>query len=61
MTSEHEPVPFCDSSGQDACVACSEAADRCVPWPCEFVEQPLPGRWSAGEDDDGLWLKREAL
>ncbi len=33
----HEPIPYCDGSGRDACVACSEAVDRCVPWPCEVV------------------------
>lgn len=35
---EHEPVPFCDDIDRDACVACSEEADRCIPWPCKEID-----------------------
>lgn len=37
ITSRHEAIPFCDGSGRDACVACSEEADKCIPFPCEEV------------------------
>lgn len=32
--SKHEPIPYCNGSGLEACVACSEEADKCVPFPC---------------------------
>lgn len=38
MPSNHEAIPFCDGSGRDACVACSEEVDKCVPFPCEKVD-----------------------
>lgn len=31
----HESIPFCDGSGREACVACSEEADKCIPFPCD--------------------------
>lgn len=35
--SKHESIPYCDGSGREACVACSEEADKCVPFPCGKV------------------------
>lgn len=32
------PVPSCEDPQRPACLACTDAADRCVPWPCEFAE-----------------------
>lgn len=32
--SKHESIPYCDGSGREACVVCSEEADKCVPFPC---------------------------
>lgn len=34
----HEPIPYCDGSGRSACMACSDAADKCMPWPCSQAE-----------------------
>lgn len=39
MMSNHESIPYCDGSGREACVACSEKVDKCVPYPCEHVDE----------------------
>lgn len=33
----HEPIPDCNYNERDVCVACSEAEDRCVPYPCNYI------------------------
>lgn len=43
--SNHEAIPFCDNSGREACVVCSEEADKCIPFPCEKIEYVQVGTW----------------
>lgn len=38
----HTPIPACEGYGDVACLACTDAADRCVPWPCEHAEGSAP-------------------
>lgn len=37
-SNKHESIPYCDGSGREACVSCSEEVDRCVPFPCGKVD-----------------------
>lgn len=40
----HEPIRACEGYGEWACLACTDAADACVPWPCPFATDAQEGR-----------------
>ena len=57
--SQHEPIPFCDGSGQDACVACSEEADTCVAWPCIYSPEYKCRGWAESDLEHAAHLLAE--